>query len=88
MIGVYIRVSTYDQNLDSQRAEITRWLKSHEKENGVLWFEDQETGKTLKRPALPRVRTWTPASDSYRSYALSLLGCIRAAPVVQQPYNL
>jgi DNA invertase Pin-like site-specific DNA recombinase len=49
-IGVYIRVSTYSQKADSQRAEITRWLKAHGHEpEAVQWFEDVETGRHLRR---------------------------------------
>jgi DNA invertase Pin-like site-specific DNA recombinase len=51
MIGVYLRVSTTDQNTSSQRAEIEKYLE----DNGiaaqsVAWYEDWETGTTLKRP--------------------------------------
>ena len=51
-IAAYIRVSTDDQKTESQREEITRWLKNHgmDPEN-IQWFEDKETGKTLHRPA-------------------------------------
>ena len=50
-VGVYIRVSTYDQNSDGQRAEITRWLEAHGHDlEAVQWFEDKETGATLERP--------------------------------------
>jgi DNA invertase Pin-like site-specific DNA recombinase len=57
LIGCYCRVSTRRQKNDSQRAEISRWLKG----NGisprrVRWFEDHETGKTLKRPAFDALR--------------------------------
>jgi DNA invertase Pin-like site-specific DNA recombinase len=52
MIGVYIRISSYSQKADSQRAEIEKWLTSHGHNLAdVLWFEDTETGKTLDRPA-------------------------------------
>ena len=43
-IAAYIRVSTDDQKTESQREEITRWLKNHgmDPEN-IQWFEDKET---------------------------------------------
>jgi DNA invertase Pin-like site-specific DNA recombinase len=49
-IAAYIRVSTHSQNLESQRAEITRWLEVHGHNlNEVRWFEDKDTGKHLSR---------------------------------------
>ena len=52
-IGAYIRVSSHTQKTDSQKAEVKKWLKG----NGhnlrtVKWFEDRETGSTMKRAAL------------------------------------
>jgi DNA invertase Pin-like site-specific DNA recombinase len=57
MIGVYLRVSTKDQDTRSQRAEIEQYIKA----NGiadelVTWYEDQETGTTLKRPEFDRLQ--------------------------------
>jgi DNA invertase Pin-like site-specific DNA recombinase len=48
--AVYIRVSSRHQNLESQRAEILKWLNANGKGEGVLWFEDKQTGKHLQRP--------------------------------------
>lgn len=57
MIGVYIRISSYSQKADSQRAEIEKWLTSHGHDlANVLWFEDTETGKTLDRPAFKKLQ--------------------------------
>ena len=51
MIAAYIRVSTYQQNTDAQRAELEQWLTAngHTKKS-IKWFEDKETGKDLDRP--------------------------------------
>src|SRR5262245_59324419 len=53
----YLRVSTLDQTTASQKAEILAWLEcqgmSHD---SVTWYEDSETGKTLARPAMQRLR--------------------------------
>jgi DNA invertase Pin-like site-specific DNA recombinase len=55
MVGVYIRVSTADQNTEGQRAEIERWLAG----NGlteVRWFEDKATGDNTDRPAFKELQ--------------------------------
>lgn len=54
-IAVYIRVSTKEQNLDSQRAEISAWL-ARSGLSEAQWYEDKETGKTLARPAFQRLQ--------------------------------
>ena len=57
MIGVYLRVSTTDQNTNSQKAEIEKYLASNGiAADSVTWFEDQETGTTLKRLAFERLQ--------------------------------
>lgn len=49
-IAVYIRVSSNTQKTDSQKAEISTWLKAHGHDlSKVLWYEDFETGATMKR---------------------------------------
>ena len=57
MIACYCRVSSRRQKNDSQKAEIKRWLKGNGfKAADVIWFEDKETGKTLKRPAFDELQ--------------------------------
>lgn len=57
MIGVYLRVSTAQQKNDGQKAAIKRWLKGNgHTADQVRWFEDQESGKTLKRPAFEQLQ--------------------------------
>src|SRR5688572_11422542 len=52
MIACYCRVSTKQQKTDAQRAEIERWLNANAiNSKSVRWFEDKETGSTLRRPA-------------------------------------
>jgi len=57
MIAAYIRVSTRDQSTHSQRAEIEKWLTGNDiKAEAVTWYEDQETGTTLERPAFEHLK--------------------------------
>lgn len=51
-LACYCRVSSRHQRNDGQKAEITRWLSVQGIDpDAVLWFEDQESAKTLNRPA-------------------------------------
>ena len=57
MIACYCRVSSRRQKTDSQKAELTRWLTSQRIELAtVQWFEDIETGMTLRRPAFEQLQ--------------------------------
>jgi DNA invertase Pin-like site-specific DNA recombinase len=57
MIACYCRVSSARQKTDSQKPEIRRWLEGNRIDpTAVAWFEDTETGRTLKRPAFDRLR--------------------------------
>ena len=56
MIACYCRVSSRRQKNDSQKAEITRWLRAHGiSPSKVTWFEDKETGKTVRRDAFDQM---------------------------------
>ena len=56
MIACYCRVSSRRQRNDSQKAEITRWLRAHGiSPSKVTWFEDKETGKTVRRDAFDQM---------------------------------
>lgn len=54
MNAAYIRVSTQDQNYEAQRDELTRWAAAQ----GIAlkFYEDVETGKTLRRPGFERLQ--------------------------------
>lgn len=57
MIACYCRVSTRAQKTDSQKPEIRRWLRASSiKASAVRWFEDKETGKSLRRPAFDQLQ--------------------------------
>jgi len=57
MIACYCRVSSRRQKTDSQKAELERWLQGHGiAASAIQWFEDKETGTTLRRSALERLQ--------------------------------
>jgi DNA invertase Pin-like site-specific DNA recombinase len=57
VIACYTRVSTFEQNLAAQRAEIESWLHNHGiQAERVVWYEDKETGATLRRPAFEKLQ--------------------------------
>ena len=57
MIACYCRVSSARQKTDSQKPEIRRWLEGNGIDpSAVEWFEDKETGRTLRRPAFDRLQ--------------------------------
>jgi len=57
MMACYCRVSTHRQKVDSQKADILRWLTGHAgAPTAIQWFEDVESGTTLKRPAFDRMQ--------------------------------
>src|SRR5207237_10668562 len=57
MMSCYCRVSTHRQKVDSQKADILRWLTGHAvAPTAIQWFEDVESGTTLKRPAFDRMQ--------------------------------
>ena len=56
-IACYLRVSSRTQKTDSQKAEVEQWLLRHGHDlASVQWFEDKESGKTLKRPAFDQLQ--------------------------------
>jgi len=57
MYACYCRVSSRRQKNDSQRSEIQRWLTNHHiKASTIRWFEDHESGTSLKRPDFDRMQ--------------------------------
>ena len=57
MIAVYTRISSHSQKSDSQRTEIRQWLKGQKlPAKQIHWFEDKESGRSLKRPAFEKLQ--------------------------------
>jgi DNA invertase Pin-like site-specific DNA recombinase len=57
VIACYCRVSSAGQKNDSQKPEIRRWLDGNRIDlSTVGWFEDKESGKSMKRPAFDRLQ--------------------------------
>ncbi len=57
MIAVYIRISSHSQKTDSQKAEITQWIKGQRLlKKDIVWFEDKESGRNLKRPKFQQLQ--------------------------------
>lgn len=56
-IACYCRVSSKSQKNDSQELEIRRWLEANGiDEKQVEWYQDHESGRTLKRPEFERLQ--------------------------------
>jgi DNA invertase Pin-like site-specific DNA recombinase len=57
MMACYCRVSTRRQKVDSQKADIQRWLMGQAVPSTTIqWFEDVDSGTTLARPAFDRMQ--------------------------------
>jgi DNA invertase Pin-like site-specific DNA recombinase len=56
-VAVYLRVSSKDQKTDGQREAVARWLDGNGVDPGAVgWYEDIESGRTMKRPAFDRLQ--------------------------------
>jgi DNA invertase Pin-like site-specific DNA recombinase len=57
MMACYCRISTHRQKVDSQKADIQRWLMGQAvPPTTVQWFDDVDSGTTLVRPAFDRMQ--------------------------------
>lgn len=56
-VGIYIRVSTHEQNPELQYNALGKWIEAHGYgKNDLLWFEDRETGKHTRRPEFAKLQ--------------------------------
>lgn len=52
-VGVYVRVSSKQQDQRSQEPDLRRWADAQEHE--VVWYRDKFTGKTMQRPGMDKL---------------------------------
>lgn len=55
-VGVYIRVSTAEQNTDGQKLAIETWLRNHGHAGAKLYVDHGASGDKLDRPAMARLQ--------------------------------
>jgi len=52
--AIYMRVSSTQQNMDSQERELKAWVDVNTP-NKIKWYEDVYTGKTMNRPGMDQL---------------------------------
>lgn len=55
-IAVYMRVSTGQQSMASQKPDLERWIKAQETGQEVKWYQDKATGKNMDRPGWQKLQ--------------------------------
>jgi len=69
MIRVYCRCSHEDQDLQSQKHELSKWVKMQDE--AIEWYEDEGfSGLTLDRPAWKKLMADLRAGDKLVVYAV------------------
>lgn len=48
--GVYLRVSTQQQDHRSQVSDLERWLEAFANDRTVIWYRDKQSGASMDRP--------------------------------------
>jgi DNA invertase Pin-like site-specific DNA recombinase len=51
--GIYLRVSSKQQDHASQLPDLERWVAAHD--GAVQWYRDKFTGKTMERPGMEKL---------------------------------
>src|SRR5208283_370678 len=51
--GIYVRVSSKQQDQRSQEPDLKRWAAGQEVE--VVWYRDKFTGRTMERPGMDKL---------------------------------
>jgi DNA invertase Pin-like site-specific DNA recombinase len=71
MIRVYLRCSTEDQTVASQRHALKNWIALQAPESPTKWYEDEGfTGSNGDRPAYQRLMKEVKASDTVLCFAV------------------
>lgn len=52
--AIYCRISTAQQNMDSQTDELQRWIDVNQP-GKVRWYKDKFTGKSMNRPSMQKL---------------------------------
>jgi DNA invertase Pin-like site-specific DNA recombinase len=52
---IYVRVSSLKQREASQLPDLKKWVEDHPNE-AVIWYRDEFTGKTLRRPGRSKLQ--------------------------------
>ena len=68
-IGIYVRVSSKQQDQASQLPDLERWAKAQNEP--VVWYRDKFTGKSLERPG------WMKLVKAKQAGKLSKIACWR-----------
>jgi DNA invertase Pin-like site-specific DNA recombinase len=56
-LGVYLRVSTQQQDHRSQVSDLERWLEAFANDRPVLWYRDKQSGKSMDRPGWQKLES-------------------------------
>jgi DNA invertase Pin-like site-specific DNA recombinase len=56
-LGVYLRVSTQQQDHRSQVSDLERWLEAFANERPVVWYRDKQSGKSMDRPGWQKLES-------------------------------
>ena len=54
-VAIYARVSTRNQDTKSQEPDLKLWATAFAGDVPVKWYRDQQSGKTMNRPAWNRL---------------------------------
>lgn len=84
MIRAYLRCSSEDQSLASQRHVLENWLSIHANGEEVQWYEDEGfSGSNGDRPAYQKLIKDTKHGDTILCYAVDRISREGIAPTIQ-----
>lgn len=84
MLRVYLRCSTDEQNLNSQRHALEAWIAVHAKDIEAKWYEDEGyTGSNGDRPAYQKLMKDLKSGDTVLCFALDRISREGIVPTIQ-----